>query len=92
MKKKQNATPPRSLVPEQLEKRFEEDKRAQESLEIEETQASKKLAAAMIRSARGGLDDTLLKAVDLLNNQNGKNTFDVPTGLFFFRTSNSVYR
>lgn len=70
MKKKQLPTS-NGLIPEHVEKQLEEERRRDESIEIQETQASKKLAAAMTRSARGGLDDTLQKAVDLLNNQNG---------------------
>lgn len=71
MKKKYNASPSTRLLPENLERQYEEEKRADESTEILETQAAKNLATAMMRSARSGLDDTLHKAVDVINNQNG---------------------
>lgn len=71
MKEKLLASPPKRLMSEELEKQLEEQKRQQDSQELEETHSSKKLAAAMIRSARGGMDDTLQRAVDVINNQNG---------------------
>ena len=81
MKKKYQPPPSKRLLPENVEKQFEDERRLDDSLEIQETQVSKKLSGAMMRSARGGLDDTLLKAVDLLNNQNG-------TYLMFFYNFN----
>lgn len=51
---------------EEQERRREEDR-----MEIEETEVSKNLATAMLRSAANRNDDTLQRAVDLLQNQNG---------------------
>lgn len=50
----------------------EQDKADQE--EMLETETSKKLASSMVSSAANeGVADTLLKVVDILQNQNGKN-------------------
>lgn len=52
---------------------FEQEQRQGDREELEETEASKKLASAMLRSASGqdNYEETLSKAVDLLHNQNG---------------------
>ena len=51
---------------------FEKQQRAEDLEELQETEASKKLAAQMTNSAREKSDDTLLRAVNLLQNQNGE--------------------
>ena len=51
---------------------FEQRKREEESIELKETEVSKKLAASMLKSSRNKCDDTLQKAVEVLQNQNSK--------------------
>ena len=51
---------------------FEKEQQEHDSFELEETENSKSLSSAMLKSARENSDDTLRKAVDLLHNQNGK--------------------
>lgn len=57
----------------QMEKELaiEKDQREENLAELAETDASKKLASAMVKSSLGKKDDTLQRAVDLLQNQNG---------------------
>lgn len=50
---------------------FEKEQREEDLEEIRETEVSKSLAAAMFGSARESKDNTLMKVVDLLQNQNG---------------------
>ena len=56
---------------------FEQEQRQEDLEEMRETEASKKLATAMLRSASGldNYEETLSKAVDLLQNQNGNMKF-----------------
>ena len=68
MKKKLEVQPSKGL---EVQRQLEEVRRLDDAVELKETQASKKLASAMVKSAKGGVDDTLQKAVDFLNNQNG---------------------
>ena len=49
----------------------DQEEREQNLVELRETEASKKLASAMVKSSLERKDDTLQKAVDLLHNQNG---------------------
>lgn len=50
---------------------IEAKKKEEDRNELAETEVSKNLASAMVRSARETKDDTLQKAVELLQNQNG---------------------
>lgn len=62
----------KNLVPQHVEKQFQEDKRREDNQEMEETVRSKQLASAMMKSANSNHDDTLQKCVEVMNNQNGK--------------------
>lgn len=62
----------RHVIPEQVEKEIQEEKRKDDQRELAETATSKQLAAAMMRSSTANDDETLHKCADLLNNQNGK--------------------
>lgn len=53
------------------QQQFERQQREEDLEEVKETEVSRKLSAAMYRSARGSYDETLMKAVDVLQNQNG---------------------
>lgn len=50
---------------------YDQERREEDRLEIRETETSKKLALAMLKSANENSDDTLQRAVELLHNQNG---------------------
>ena len=52
-----------------------EDQREADRLELEETQISKNLAAAMVQSSLGQASDTLEKVVEVLQNQNGASSY-----------------
>ena len=53
---------------------FQKEQRQDDLRELDETNTSKKIASAMLSSSQDTSDfhDTLMKAVQLLNNQNGK--------------------
>lgn len=72
-KKMENSAPTSSkgVIPDHVEKQLQDDKRKEDRRELEETVASKQLAAAMMKSVQNNADDTLHKVVELLNNQNG---------------------
>ena len=53
------------------QKRIEKEQQEEDLLEINETQSSKKLTAAMVKSSLEKNDDTLQRAVDVIQNQNG---------------------
>lgn len=70
---------------------FEKQQRDQDREELKETEISKNLSNAMVKSAREQSDETLQKVVDVLQNQNGKGS--IPTKFskhfryfFFFST------
>lgn len=50
---------------------YDQEQREADRLELEETQVSKNLAAAMVQSSLTQQSDTLQKVVDVLQNQNG---------------------
>lgn len=50
---------------------IDEEEKEEERVEIEETRVSKKLAAAMVRSAAEEPSNVLEKIVEVLQNQNG---------------------
>ena len=54
---------------------IDQDRREEDRIELQETETSKKLALAMLKSASENRGDTLQKAVELLHNQNGKQIF-----------------
>lgn len=66
---KNNANKETELSKEQ--EMIEQEQREEELTEIRETNVSKKLATEMVRSARENDAETLKKAVDVLQNQNG---------------------
>lgn len=51
---------------------FEMKKREEDRVELKETEVSKSLAAAMVKSSKNKSDDILTRAVDVLQNQNSK--------------------
>ena len=61
----------------------EEEEREGNLREIDETNVSKKLASAMVKSSLENWDDTMQRAVDLLQNQNGKFKFSLLTDINF---------
>lgn len=61
-----------NLMREQEKELLQQQQREEDRLEMEETRLSKDLTSAMVRSALGKQADTLQKAVDVLQNQNGK--------------------
>ena len=74
---------------------LDQEQREADRVELEETQTSKKLTSAMVKSSLAHASDTLPKIVEVLQNQNGKlvdiflyflglNTFD---GVMFERKS-----
>lgn len=62
----------------------EEEAKEEERIEIEETRVSKKLTSAMVRSALEEPAQALNKIVDVLQNQNGKNSSNFATKHFHF--------
>lgn len=56
------------------QRRDEQEKIDDDRMELVATTTSKKLTASMVRSAQEKGDDTLLKAVEVLRDQNGTNT------------------
>lgn len=50
---------------------IEQEEKAEEKNEIEETRVSKRLTSAMTKSALAETSETLKKVVDVLHNQNG---------------------
>lgn len=53
------------------EEKLEQERREEDRVELEETRVSKDVCSAMVKSALGRQADTLQKAVDVLQNQNG---------------------
>ena len=49
-----------------------EEEKTEERAELEETQVSKNLASAMVKSSLANESETLQRVVDVLQNQNGK--------------------
>lgn len=49
----------------------QQERRNEDRVELMETETSKQLALAMLKSAKENSDDTLQRAVELLHNQNG---------------------
>lgn len=68
------------------QKVLEQEKRREDRTEIAETDASKKLAAAMVKSSRDGADDddVLNRAVEVLRDQNGNLPACLPACLYQF--------
>lgn len=58
--------------------RLEQEEREQNLNEINETQVSKKLCSAMVKSALERNNDTLERAVEVIQNQNGNLAADIP--------------
>ena len=54
---------------------LEQEEKEEERAEMHETEVSKKLSSAMVRSAQANDPDTLQKVVELLQNMNGKILF-----------------
>ena len=84
-KKFQNTIPLTSVLPNTIEKHFEEEKKNDDRRELEETAVSKQLASAMMTSSQERSDETLQKVADLLHNQNGINSF------IFKKTNSKVF-
>lgn len=72
-KKMQMAEVERKEEVSRKEKMLDHDKMDEDRIELQETAASKQLTTAMVKSARGNSDETLQKAVEVLQNQNGNN-------------------
>ena len=53
------------------QEQFEKQQREQDMEELRETEVSKNLSNALVLSAQGSSDETMLKVVELLHNQNG---------------------
>lgn len=51
---------------------FEQQKKDEDRIELQETETSKNLASRMSKSAHEKSDDTLQRCVEVLQNQNGK--------------------
>lgn len=69
MKKKEAISQEKKQAQQDL---VEKELRAEDAEELQETEISKQLASEMNESARDNSDDTLMRAVNLLHNQNGK--------------------
>lgn len=72
MKKKMAcATEEKKKALAQQQQLIDKERRDDDRTELMETETSKKLALAMLKSAQDNSSDTLQKAVELLHNQNG---------------------
>lgn len=73
MKKKiELAEEKKKMEEEELNERQQQQQREEDRIELEQTNVSKKLVANMVENAQGISSETLLKVVEVLQNQNGK--------------------